>query len=65
MRRLAAEQERRLVPLPEPLLLDPDVAANLELAWAKLHLQRLVASYEKHVEGVPALEPEEPAGSCS
>ena len=27
--------------------LDPDVAANMDLAWAKVSLQRLVASNER------------------
>jgi len=31
--------------------LDPDVAANMDLAWAKLSLQRLVASYDRKAEG--------------
>lgn len=33
------------------ITLDADVAANMELAWAKLYLRRLATSYEKHVEG--------------
>lgn len=44
-------------------ILDADVAANMELAWAKLSLQRLVASYDRKIaredrRGRPAADPE-------
>lgn len=32
--------------------LDPDVAANLELAWAKWYMARLVASHEAHIDNL-------------
>lgn len=40
--------------LPPSLQLDDDVAANVPLAWARLLLARLAASYCVHVEGAEA-----------
>jgi hypothetical protein len=39
--------------------LDPDVAANVQLAWAKMLLSRLVQSHQQYIEGLtpPAVRP--------
>ena len=37
-------------------LLAPDVRANMELAWAKLSMQRLVASHERRVAAATGVE---------
>jgi len=37
---------------PEQQVLEGDVAANRDLAWAKFYMQRLASSYNVHCEGV-------------
>ena len=36
--------------------LEPDIEANIHLAWAKLHMQRIVTSSENHVDHNPDAE---------
>eukprot|EP00955_Chlamydomonas_euryale_P115648 366366-Chlamydomonas_euryale.AAC.31 len=38
-------------------LLEPDVLANVHLAWAKLYLARLIASHERYIDKIVPVEP--------
>lgn len=40
----------------QAMKLDADIAANLDLAWAKYYLTRLVASHAKFIDDLPAPE---------